>query len=247
MKKNAMMKIAAILMVAVLLTTCAISSTFAKYVTADESSDAARVAAFGVTVKTDFSTLFASKYDKADTDLSVNADGSLSYEINDLVAPGTKGGVAEASKIEGKPEVAVLVKTEAEVDLGDSWYVPETKTSDTASKFYCPLKFTIDTTTVIDGRTYTKVEDLEAAIVAAIEGVSSKEYAPNENLTGTAHDVSIEWEWAVEVLTGDPQAADTEVDRMDTYLGDQAAKNGAATISIKLTQSVTQLDTMAKA
>ena len=51
MKKNAMLKIAAILLVAVLLTTCAISTTFAKYVTntADYAPSEARVAKWGLT------------------------------------------------------------------------------------------------------------------------------------------------------------------------------------------------------
>ena len=53
MKKNAMLKIAAVLLVAVLLTTCAISSTFAKYVSSYESTaETARVAKWGLYVDT---------------------------------------------------------------------------------------------------------------------------------------------------------------------------------------------------
>ena len=44
MKKNKMMRIASVLLVAVILTTCAISGTFAKYVTSGNGSDNARVA-----------------------------------------------------------------------------------------------------------------------------------------------------------------------------------------------------------
>lgn len=50
MKKNKIMRIASVLLVAVILTTCAISGTFAKYVTSGSGSDTARVAKFGVTV-----------------------------------------------------------------------------------------------------------------------------------------------------------------------------------------------------
>ena len=46
MKKNKMMRIASALLVAVILTTCAISGTFAKYVTSTPGSDSARVAKF---------------------------------------------------------------------------------------------------------------------------------------------------------------------------------------------------------
>ena len=50
MKKNTMMRIASVLMVAVLLSTCAISSTFAKYVSSDSATDTARIAKWGVEV-----------------------------------------------------------------------------------------------------------------------------------------------------------------------------------------------------
>ena len=64
MKKNFMMRAASVLLVAVMLTTCAISGTFAKYVTSDSGSDFARVAKFGVTVTDKFETLFAREADK---------------------------------------------------------------------------------------------------------------------------------------------------------------------------------------
>ena len=67
MKKNAMLKIAAILMVAVLLTTCAISSTFAKYVTSDSYSDTARVAKWGITLTVSQDKMFADNYSIDDT------------------------------------------------------------------------------------------------------------------------------------------------------------------------------------
>ena len=47
MKKNVMMRVASALLVAVLMTTCAISGTFAKYTTTASGKDAARVANWG--------------------------------------------------------------------------------------------------------------------------------------------------------------------------------------------------------
>ena len=47
MRKNKMMRAASGLLVAVLLSTCAISGTFAKYTTSTESTDNARVAVWG--------------------------------------------------------------------------------------------------------------------------------------------------------------------------------------------------------
>ena len=47
MKKNRMMRLASVMLVAVLMTTCTISGTFAKYVTEATAQDEARVAAWG--------------------------------------------------------------------------------------------------------------------------------------------------------------------------------------------------------
>ena len=47
MKKNRAMRLAALLLVAVLMSTCGISGTFAKYVTEVSSEDSARVAYWG--------------------------------------------------------------------------------------------------------------------------------------------------------------------------------------------------------
>ena len=51
MKKNKMMRIASVLLVAVLLSTCAISGTFAKYISTASSSDKATVAKWDVKVE----------------------------------------------------------------------------------------------------------------------------------------------------------------------------------------------------
>ena len=64
MKKNKMMRIASILMVAVLVSTCAVSGTFAKYVTSDSGKDTARVAKWGISILAS-GDLFAETYKKA--------------------------------------------------------------------------------------------------------------------------------------------------------------------------------------
>ena len=50
MKKNVMMRLASFLLVAVLISTSAISGTYAKYVTTAEGKETARVAKWGVQV-----------------------------------------------------------------------------------------------------------------------------------------------------------------------------------------------------
>ena len=66
MKKNVMMRLACFLLVAVLISTSAISGTYAKYVTEGSSKDTARVAKWGVTVSADYSNLFTKTYETHD-------------------------------------------------------------------------------------------------------------------------------------------------------------------------------------
>ena len=96
MKKNKMMRIASVLLVAVLMSTCAISGTFAKYVTEAAGSDSARVAKWDVKLEDATMTntftfdLFNTVYDSDGT--SVEQD--VANKLNDgktVIAPGTKG------------------------------------------------------------------------------------------------------------------------------------------------------------
>lgn len=85
MKKNKAMRLASALLVLTLLTTCAISSTFAKYVTKAEGSDKARVAYWGfdnqeATIDID---LFDGEYH------NVKASGDVGGFSN-VIAPGTE-------------------------------------------------------------------------------------------------------------------------------------------------------------
>ena len=79
MKKNTMMRVASALLVAVLLTTCAISGTFAKYVSSAETSDTARVAKWGwgtTSIAIDlFDDTYGTTVDSAD-DANVIAPGT---------------------------------------------------------------------------------------------------------------------------------------------------------------------------
>jgi hypothetical protein len=82
MTKNKMMRVASALLVAVLLTTCAISGTFAKYVTSTDASDSARVAYWGFVEPTNVTW---NPFLHNDTDVLGPVDDV------DLLAPGTEG------------------------------------------------------------------------------------------------------------------------------------------------------------
>lgn len=220
MKKNKMMRIASVLLVAVILTTCAISGTFAKYVTSGNGSDSARVAKFGVTV-TGTADTFKETYAKDDSSFALEANTVVSTK--NVVAPGTSGSMA-AFTITGTPEVAVRVKFAGTLELGDKWV-------DSASTYYCPIEVTVGST-VFKGLDYTSADEFETAVNEKIENYS-KDYVANTNLSSIGADApAISWKWA---FTGND-------DIKDTYLGDQAAAGNAAEISLAVTATVTQID-----
>lgn len=96
MKKNVMMRVASALLVAVLMTTCAISGTFAKYTTEASGSDIARVAKWGFNTNSITVDMFAGTYNNVQSGTS-----------EDVVAPGTsKTANITFAPAAGTPEVA---------------------------------------------------------------------------------------------------------------------------------------------
>lgn len=235
MKKNTMMRVASTLLVAVLLTSCVISGTFAKYVTSATGSDSARVAEFGVRITANGET-FTDTYQGIEAGWT--SKNTVDGEGDDVVAPGTSGDMVKMT-LTGSPEVAVRVTYEATVFDLDGWTLYDGTTE------YCPIVFTINGTTYGTNDTdatnkSATVADLENAIITVIAGYS-KEYAPNTALTGVGPDaLAISWAWAIDVN-----------DTNDTVLGDKAAgiaEDGSsmipapATITITIKTTVTQID-----
>ena len=246
MKKNLMMRAASVLLVAVMLTTCAISGTFAKYVTAETGSDSARVAKFGVQITANGST-FAETYNTDDTSagigaVSVSSDGTGAH--TKLVAPGTKKDMA-SMVLSGTPEVAVKVSYEATVvDLGDNWI-----DKDDNSKFYCPLKVVIrkdDSTTTLCGLDYATAGEFEQAIKDNIKSYS-RVYDPKTNLgEATVVDDSLKVSWVWPFEADGTYAVNQQTNEKDTYLGDCAAGiitgKAAAYIDLTIKTTVEQID-----
>jgi len=235
MKKNKMMRVASALMVAVLLSTCAISGTFAKYVTSESGSDFARVAKWGVTIEAESFDLFTDKYETDDTTATFTGDYSVkSADGKDVFAPGTKGTFADIA-ITGTPEVAVDVAVVPTVTVSDNWYVD--------GDFYCPIVITVGDTAIC-GLAYDDETNFADAIGAAISGYSAQ-YAPNQDLSAIDANFDISWEWAF--VDADHVALDcactagAQTDVKDTALGD-AAVNADLKIEIGVAITVTQID-----
>ncbi len=250
MKKNVMMRVASVLMVAVLLTTCAISGTFAKYVTSDNVSDTARVAKWGVTVTTT-GTLFAESYKDIPVVSATDTDDTITVQVKDyasveqnVVAPGTKNETGMTFQLKGTPEVdtnVVIALDVKDIVLPAGTYKDYTtgKTDDTFTidTDYTPVVFTLynkDKATVLATGTAKTIETY-------LEGLS-KVYQTNTDLstiaTNTNGEYVLTWAWAFD---GN--------DKADTYLGNVAAgivddaPAGCSTdVSVGITITVTQVD-----
>lgn len=224
MTKNKMMRIASVLLVAVLLSTCAISGTFAKYVTTANGTDTARVAKWGVTITTT-GDMFGDAYkdgvvnfvddENVDT-ITVQAD----TEGTNVVAPGTNGTLA-AYDVAGTPEVDVEVTYTAELTL-TGWEVD--------GAVYCPIVFNVNGTEYKIDATNDTIAKLELAVENAIVAATQK-YHTNADLSAVEDDLVVTWAWAFD---GD--------DVKDTALGDAAAAGNAATIALTTSMTITQID-----
>ena len=224
MKKNRMMRIASCLLVLVLLSTCVISGTFAKYTTKDEANDTVTVAKWGVTVTVTGNDAFGTNYNDeiAAEGTKVVSNRSADGEKINVLAPGTNGDLGSIT-ITGAPEVMVDVAVSLDLEL-EGWVVE--------GVFYCPLVFTIGST-IIKGIDYTSADALEAAIEAKVNKTDN-DVAANTDLKDT-YDVAIEWAWAFE--TGD-DASKAANNIKDTKLGNAAT----ATISAVWNASVEQIN-----
>lgn len=228
MKKNVMMRVASVLMVAVLLTTCAISGTFAKYVTSADVEDSARVAKWGVTV-TASGSLFEEEYandgaiekDNGGNDIAMTVVSSSASQ--DVIAPGTFNDEGFTFTIDGTPEVAVNIDfaisnvKDVYVPAADATYLDYTTGNNLTDTFdladdYYPIVYTL-TRNGAPAATGT-LEDIETYL-DSIEG----NYAANTDLSGTFGTFKLTWAWVF---------GDDANNKVDTFLGQIAA--GKATL-----------------
>lgn len=226
MKKMKSMRVAAVLLALVMITSCFVGNTFAKYTTAGEGKANARVAKFGVVINADPSEVFKTDYNKKDGSTftgtySVSAETPTSGTRSYVVAPGTTGDAMNFS-ISGTPEVAVHVDftvstaNNKEIFLKKGSYTNDT-TANKTDKFeltadYYPVKFTLT-----NGSTEL-VKDGSFKDVTAKLQTLSKDFAPGTDLSTALGNYSLTWKWD---FSGNDEA--------DTLLGNLAAgMNGTA-------------------
>ena len=229
MRKNRMMRAASALLVAVLMTTCTISGTFAKYVTEKSASDTARVAKWGVEITSTAANAFAKEYDAGDAadakDVVAATVTVDDVSVQDkVVAPGTNGTLGGTTIIAGTPEVRVSVSQAATLTL-TGWTVDGNE--------YCPIVFKVgngDTLYKIDptNDAMNEISELKAAVEAAAK--SSAVFEAGTDLSNVGADtVSVSWEW--------PFSVD---DDKDTALGNLTGEN-VPKISFTLTTTIAQV------
>lgn len=214
MKKNRILRLASALLVLTLLTTCAISGTFAKYTTSTSGSDKARVAYWG------FDQAASTTIDLFDTIYE-----NVKSENNDnVIAPGTEKTSTFAFGYDtntkaNAPEVAYTLKVDATV-------TGSYNALDANDSFKWTLKAPSATTTT----EYDTVDALVAAIKALSGDESgSKQYAAGQlpdAFTAADEVYTIGWKWAFD---GN--------DTTDTAMGNAATlENVNLTITITATQ-----------
>ena len=243
MKRNKMMRLASMLLVAVLVTTTTISGTYAKYVTTDGASDTARVAKFGVVVSAEgglFDTTYKTGTNTPGGVGAVDTDGTVlsveSYNGTDkLVAPGTKNTDGITFSITGTPEVDVNISLayrtlggtyDNDVFLGkpaDGKEYPDMTTGDvdgfTFAEDYYPVKYTLVHTPAGGGAATT---GNLAAIKTKLNTVFATTFVDaNTPLESTFGTFKLTWEWEFE--PGADEAARKAVNQKDTMLGDLMA------------------------
>ena len=216
MKKNRMLRVAAVLLVAVMLTTSVISGTFAKYTTSATSEDSARVANWGFerTNSMDLTNLFLGSYQNV-----VSNDG------DDVIAPGTEGSTTFAFAYDGAngttgPEVAYTFEVKVEASCDDA------------------ILANGNIQWQLDANGYGTWDELIADITALSGSETGKQqYAPNTlpaAFTDADEIHTISWKWIF-----DEAAGGANLDDLDTAMGND---NELADCSIKITITATQVD-----
>lgn len=219
MRKNKFMRAASGLLVAVLLTTCVISGTFAKYTTTSTGEDSARVATWGFedTSSITLNDLFKTTYDND------NVKGN-----DDVIAPGTTNSADFAFKYTGAeaaPEVAYTLTVDT-----------------TGSTCAQDIQDNKNIQWQLDDGTWGTWNQLIASIKALSGNESgTKQYAPSqlpEELTGSNGKLThtVAWRW---IFDDTKAETTTNTDTKDTEMGNAA---DLADVTLKITITATQVD-----
>lgn len=220
-----MMRAASGLLVAVLLTTCVISGTFAKYTTSAEGSDTARVATWGFkdTSSITLTDLFKDAYSNEENKETVKT----SVTGENVIAPGTTNSAKfkfDYSGAKAKPEVAYTFKVDT---TGSS--------CDNAIQQNKNIVWSLDGTKYVGDQNSTSWKKLLAAIEKLSgDETGTKEYQPGELPTafnnGVNQEHTVSWEWKFDEGSND---------QTDTNMGNAETLDN---VTLKIAVTATQVD-----
>ena len=252
-KMNKPMRAAGILLLATMLTTCMTAGTFAKYTTSDSATDSARVAKFGVVIKTN-GNLFGKDYkdtivSATDSSITVQAKTPTSGSRENVVAPGTKNDTGLGINISGTPEVDVkftvtnattnknifLKGSQSLYELSSDKYSKTTDTTYNVDDSYYILKDVVTATTenyypVVFKFGGTALGDTSTDTVAdTTNGLGKKlETLLNNKTVDSNTNLATAFRDTNKAITWEwayEKTNDTTIDGMDTILGHLAAQN----------------------
>ncbi|MBR5329415.1 MAG: hypothetical protein IKV45_04330 [Firmicutes bacterium] len=229
MKKNKMMRLASCLLVLVLMTSCVISGTFAKYTTSATADDEARVAYWGFQSDNSMTLedLFSATYLNG-VKTTVDSKNGV-----DVIAPGTSGSAEfsfawdEAVSADGSsvsvtgPEVAYNFTVSVDGSVCDPRIANNTN-----------IQWKLDNGTWVDWGTF-----LGQVIALSGDASGTKEYAPNTlpaAFTAADDTHTVYWQWVF--------STSTEMDQRDTDLGNALANDSLAKVKLVITINATQID-----
>ena len=227
MKKNVMMRLASGLLIAVLLTTCAIAGTFAKYTTRVDSNDNARVAYWGFQPQTiTITDLFRDTY-------NTNKIDSVGNPGEDVIAPGASGTASFAFIWDDATSVAVTGP-----EVAYTFEVSVSENCDPRIKANKNIQWSLDGVACSSWDEMIAKIKLLSGEPDGICEYSANSLPPEFNLTKNRHVIS--WEWlstgAETYTVGENNLTQ---DQYDTYMGNMDTLDE---VSISITITATQID-----
>lgn len=239
MKKNRFIKLASGLLVLCLMTTCVIGATLAKYTTAKDTQDSARVAKWGVRITAATNSAFATEYNKQDARYTGTV--TVQSSTDKVVAPGTSGNATQIS-ISGTPEVAVRLSFNLtvvnEVKLAAGTYTNTDGATVTLNDEYTPVVFTLSNGSESPLATGTLEQ------IANYLSRYTVDYAPGTDLS-TTPTYTLSWKWnfdgndVADTILGDLAAGESGIKKGESEI---KPEDYSKEVSYKLTITATQID-----
>lgn len=238
MRKNKMMRAASGLLVAVLLSTCAISGTFAKYTTSANGTDSARVAKWGFQPTTiDLTNLFDDAYAITGEAAKYDATGNTvkaTSENTDVIAPGTTGSADFGFTYGG----ADIDKNGTKDDAPEVAY--QFTVSTDGSQIADGIKNNTNIQWKLDNGNWGTWDDMIAAIKnlsGAATGTQQYEpgQLPDAFKKAGANTHTVYWRWLFKTSGNDMDAQDVK----DTIMGN---KETLDEVKLQITITATQID-----